>query len=44
MKVLVGAVVYSEHEKVIKCDFKPGSVGRSIDLEQRGADSLHKYM
>jgi hypothetical protein len=23
-------------EKVIKCDFKPGSIERSIDLDQEG--------
>jgi hypothetical protein len=26
IKVLVDAAVYSEHGKVIKCDFKPGLV------------------
>jgi hypothetical protein len=35
IKVLVDATVHSEDEKVIKCDFKPGSVERSIDLYQR---------
>jgi hypothetical protein len=35
-KGFIDAAVYSEYEKVIKCDFKPGSVGRSIDLYQRG--------
>jgi hypothetical protein len=33
-KVLVDAVLHSEHEKEIKCDFKPGSVERSIDLNR----------
>jgi hypothetical protein len=31
IQVLVDAAVHSEDEKVIKCDFKPGSVKRSID-------------
>jgi hypothetical protein len=32
-KVLVDAEAYSEHgKKVITCDFKPGSVERSIDV------------
>jgi hypothetical protein len=31
-RVLVDAIVHFEHEKVINCDFKPGSVERSIDL------------
>jgi hypothetical protein len=31
IQVLVDAAVYSEHGKLIKCDFKPGSVERSID-------------
>jgi hypothetical protein len=30
LKVLVDATVHSEHGKVIKCDFKPGLVERSI--------------
>jgi hypothetical protein len=30
IKVLVDAAVHSEHGKVIKCDFKPGSVVRYI--------------
>jgi hypothetical protein len=35
-KVLKDAVVHSEHGKVIKCYFKPGSVERSIDLPKEG--------
>jgi hypothetical protein len=35
IKVLVDATVHSEDGKVIKCDFKPGSVERSTDLYQR---------
>jgi hypothetical protein len=31
--------VHYEHEKLIKCDFKPGSVERSVDLYQRGYTS-----
>jgi hypothetical protein len=34
-KVLVDVAVHFEDGKVIKCDFKPGSVERSIDLYQR---------
>jgi hypothetical protein len=30
INVLLDASVHSEHGKVIKCDFKPGSVERSI--------------
>jgi hypothetical protein len=37
-KALVDSAVHSEHRKVIKCDFKPGSVERSIDLD-RGCTS-----
>jgi hypothetical protein len=29
------AAVHFEHGEVIQCDFKPGSVGRSIDLDKR---------
>jgi hypothetical protein len=35
IQVLVDAAVHSEDGKVIKCDFKPGSVSRSTDLYQR---------
>jgi hypothetical protein len=35
INVLVDATVHSEVGKVIKCDFKPGSVERSTDLYQR---------
>jgi hypothetical protein len=34
IKVLVDAAVHSDG-KVIKCDYKPGSVERSTDLYQR---------
>jgi hypothetical protein len=43
IKVLVDAAVYSEHGKVIKCDFKPGSVEWSIDLYQRGYTSRQYF-
>jgi hypothetical protein len=36
IQVLVDAADSCEDGKVIKCDFKPGSVERSIDLHQRG--------
>jgi hypothetical protein len=36
LNVLTDAAVHSENGKVIKCDFKRGSVERSIDLYQRG--------
>jgi hypothetical protein len=39
IQVLVHAAVFSEDGIVIKCDFKPGSVERSIDLHQRGYTS-----
>jgi hypothetical protein len=29
-------VVHFEHGKLIKCDFKPGSVERSVDLNKEG--------
>jgi hypothetical protein len=32
VKTLVDAVVHSEHGKVIKCDIKPGSVKRSMNV------------
>jgi hypothetical protein len=31
IKVLVDAAIHSEDGKIIKCNFKPGSVERSID-------------
>jgi hypothetical protein len=34
IKILLDAVLHSERGKVIKCDFKPGSVERSIDLDR----------
>jgi hypothetical protein len=43
IKTLVDAAVHSEHGKLIKCDFKPGSVERSIDLYQRGYTSEEGY-
>jgi hypothetical protein len=39
IKVLIDAVVHSEQGEVIKCNFKLGSVERSIDLHQRGYTS-----
>jgi hypothetical protein len=30
----IDSLVHSEYEKGIKCDFKPGSVERSIDLDK----------
>jgi hypothetical protein len=39
IKVLVDAAVPSEDGIVMKWDFKPGSVERSIDLYQRGYTS-----
>jgi hypothetical protein len=36
MKVLVDAAVHSELGKVIKCDFKLGSVERSLDIDKEG--------
>jgi hypothetical protein len=38
-KVLIEVGAHSEHGKVIKCDFKWGSVERSKDLYQRGCTS-----
>jgi hypothetical protein len=34
--VLIDTAVHSEHGNVIKCDFKPGSVERCIDLDEEG--------
>jgi hypothetical protein len=34
IKVLVDAAVHLEHGNGIKCDFKPGSLERSIDLDK----------
>jgi hypothetical protein len=36
VNIQVDAGVHSEHGKVIKSNFKPGSVERSIDLYQGG--------
>jgi hypothetical protein len=36
IKVSIDAVVHFERVKVIKCDFKPGSIERAIDLGQEG--------
>jgi hypothetical protein len=35
IKVLVDTAVHSELGKVIKCDFKPGSFERPIDVDKR---------
>jgi hypothetical protein len=32
LEVLIDAAVHSEHGKLIRCDIKQGSIGRSIDL------------
>jgi hypothetical protein len=42
IKILVDTAVHSEDGKVIKCDFNPRSVERSIDRYQRGYTSA-KY-
>jgi hypothetical protein len=42
IKVLIDAAVSSEEGKVIKCDFKPGSVERTIDRYQRGYTSARR--
>jgi hypothetical protein len=34
--VVVDVETHSENVKVFKCDFKPGSVERSIDLVNKG--------
>jgi hypothetical protein len=39
IKVSVDEAVHSELVKLIKCDFNPGSVERSIDLYKRGYTS-----
>jgi hypothetical protein len=45
IKIVVDAVVDSEHGKVIQCDFKPGSVKRSIDLDKEGMpQAASKYL
>jgi hypothetical protein len=41
MKVLVYVAMHSEYGKVMKCDFKPGSAERSIDLEKQGGVYHH---
>jgi hypothetical protein len=43
IKVLVDVAVPCEDGKVIKWDFKPGSVGRSIDVYQRGYTSAGSW-
>jgi hypothetical protein len=35
MNASINIAVYSEQGKAIKCDFKPGSVGRSKDLDKK---------
>jgi hypothetical protein len=44
MKILVHVVVNSEYGKVIKCDFKPGSVKRSIDLDKEGNTTAINFL
>jgi hypothetical protein len=39
MKVVVDGTVHSEHGTLISCDFKQGSIERSIDLDKRGCTS-----
>jgi hypothetical protein len=39
-KALVDGVVLSEHGKVNHCYFKPGSVERSIDLDEEDVSQL----
>jgi hypothetical protein len=39
--IVLDASVHSEHVQVIRCDFKPGSVERSIDLDKKGMP-LHR--
>jgi hypothetical protein len=34
--LVIDASTDSEHVQAIKCDFKPGSVERSIDLDKEG--------
>jgi hypothetical protein len=34
VKILVDVEILSEHVQVIRCDFKPGSVERSGDVEK----------
>jgi hypothetical protein len=36
MKVLVDVTIHSKHGNAIQCDFKPGSVERSLDLYKEG--------
>jgi hypothetical protein len=36
MKDLVDAAIHSEHGKVIKNNFKPGSLERSTDFDREG--------
>jgi hypothetical protein len=43
IKVLVNAAIHYEHGKVIQCDFKPGSVERSIDLDKEGRVGIDHY-
>jgi hypothetical protein len=33
---VINTSTHSEHVQVIRCDFKPGSVERSIDLDEEG--------
>jgi hypothetical protein len=41
--VVIDAVVYSEQDKVIKCRFKPGSVGRTVNLDKAGIPRQRQY-
>jgi hypothetical protein len=44
INAVVDAAVHSEHGKVIQCDFKPGSIERSIDLDKRVNTSTARQM
>jgi hypothetical protein len=39
--VLIDSAVYCDHGKLIKCDFKPGSVERSIDQDKVADNHLN---
>jgi hypothetical protein len=41
--VLADAAVHFEYGKVIKCDFKPGSFERSIDLVEERMPPLNFF-
>jgi hypothetical protein len=42
--IVLDTSAHFKHGKVIKCDFKPGSVERSIDLYQRGYIFSRQYV